>query len=185
MRAAFHLASRSLPQYSSKFSRRDFTLPQLFACLTVKEMLKRSYRQAEALLADCDNWLRDVGLSKAPDHNTLCRAAKILLGKLHVSRLMDAVVKWAVSARLLGLSRKPLAIDSSAYEPRHVSRYFEFRRGRGGGNRGRRRKIKSMPKLGMAVASASHLVLSLWTGTGGGADYALWEPLLYSPAAGL
>ena len=36
-----------------------------------------------------------------------------------------------------------------------------------------------MPKLGMAVASASHLVLSLWTGTGGGADYALWEPLLY------
>ena len=50
MRAAWHLAHRTLRDYSSKFSRHDFTLPQLFACLAVKEHQKKSYRQIEALL---------------------------------------------------------------------------------------------------------------------------------------
>ena len=130
MRAAYHLACRCLPTYSNKFSRKDFTLPQLFACLTVKEMLRRSYRSAEALLADCDNWLRDVGLRKAPDHNTLCRASKLLLGRLHANRLLDTLARWAATARLLGRLRghKPLAIDSSMYESHHVSRHYERRR---------------------------------------------------------
>ena len=88
MRAAWHLAGQSLPDYSSKFSRRDFTLPQLFACLVVKEQMRRSYRGAEALLRDCGHWLRDVGLRRAPDHNTLCRAAAFLLGKFRVGRLL-------------------------------------------------------------------------------------------------
>ena len=37
MLVAHELASRALPKYSGKFSRHDFTLPQLFACLVVKE----------------------------------------------------------------------------------------------------------------------------------------------------
>ena len=40
MRAAYQLASQSLPDHSSKFSRKDFTLPQLFACLVVKEQMR-------------------------------------------------------------------------------------------------------------------------------------------------
>ena len=47
---AFCLAREALPKYSSKFSRHDFTLPQLFACLVVKEHQRLSYRDAEALL---------------------------------------------------------------------------------------------------------------------------------------
>ena len=30
---AYHVAKDALPEYSSKFSRHDFTQPQLFACL--------------------------------------------------------------------------------------------------------------------------------------------------------
>ncbi len=52
MLVAHHLVSLTLSSYSCKFSRHDFTLPQLFACLTVKEQMKRSYRGAEALLRD-------------------------------------------------------------------------------------------------------------------------------------
>jgi Transposase DDE domain len=190
MRAAYHLARRSLPTYSNKFSRKDFTLPQLFACLTVKEMLRRSYRSAEALLADCDNWLRDVGLTKAPDHNTLCRAAKLLLGRLRVRKLLDRFARWAVTARLMNLSRKPLAIDSSSYESHHVSRHYERRcrqtRRRmtsGGdakrpGKTGRSETIRRLPKIAVGVATHSHLVLSLWTGTGGGSDHPHFEPAL-------
>ena len=128
MRAAFELASGSLPDYSSKFSRRDgFTLPQLFACSVVKEHLRRSYRGAGALLRDCDAWLKDVGLRRAPDHNTLCRAAKFLLKACRVGKPLDAVARWAALARILGLSTRPLAVDSTSYESHHVSRHDERR----------------------------------------------------------
>src|SRR6266849_8717989 len=43
MLAAFDLATDALPEFSSKFSRRDFTRPQLFACLVLKEFWKGDY----------------------------------------------------------------------------------------------------------------------------------------------
>lgn len=52
MQAAYKLAVQCLPDYSSKFSRHDFTLAQLFACLVVREHQKKSFRGAEALLID-------------------------------------------------------------------------------------------------------------------------------------
>lgn len=52
MRVAFALAAQTLPKYASKFSRHDFTLPQLFACLVVREHQRKSYRAAEVLLRD-------------------------------------------------------------------------------------------------------------------------------------
>ena len=127
MRVAYLLASQSLPAYTCKFSRHDYTLPQLFACLAVKELLKRSYRGAEAVLADADGWLRDVGLARAPDHNTLQRAAAFLLRACRIGRLLDRVAHWAAVARILGLSQKPLAVDSTTYESHHVSRHYERR----------------------------------------------------------
>jgi hypothetical protein len=190
MRAAYHLACRSLPTYSNQFSRHDFTLPQLFACLVVKEQTRRSYRGAEALLRDCDNWLRDVGLCRAPDHNTLCRAAAFLLGKFRVRRLLDQLTQWAGLARILGLWTDPLAIDSTMYESHHVSRHYERRcrqtRQRlraGDAKRGRQTTrgdtVKGLPKLGIGVATRCHLILSAWVGTGGGSDHPHWEPVLF------
>ena len=190
MRAAYHLACQSLPEYSSKFSRHDFTLPQLFACLVVKEHLRRSYRGAEAVLADCDNWLRDIGLSRAPDHNTLWRAASFLLRECRVARLLDAAARWAASARILGLSTHPLTVDSTYYESRHVSRHYEQRchqtrrrmkakdaeKGRKSSRSG---TVKSLPKLALGVASRCHLALSAWAGTGAGADHPHLEPVVF------
>jgi len=37
MLVAYRLAKTSLPTYSNEFSRHDFTLPQLFACLVLRE----------------------------------------------------------------------------------------------------------------------------------------------------
>jgi hypothetical protein len=48
MRVAFELAQGVLPKYFSKCSRHDFTVPQLFACLVLKEHQRKSYREAEA-----------------------------------------------------------------------------------------------------------------------------------------
>lgn len=190
MRAAYCLASRSLPDHTSKFSRKEFTLPQLFACLAVKEMLKRSYRQAEALLADCPDWLTDIGLARAPDHNTLCRAAKYLLKTSGANKLLDVMSGWAADAKMLKLSHKPLAVDSTSYESHHVSRHYEQRcrktrlstksKDRKKGRKsGRSRTVRRLPKLGIAVAASCHLVLSMWTGTGMGADHPHFEPVVF------
>ena len=64
MREAYGLACQVFKDYSHKFSRHDFTLPQLFACLIVREMLKLSYRKTEALLRDSVAWLADIGMSQ-------------------------------------------------------------------------------------------------------------------------
>jgi hypothetical protein len=52
-RAALRLAQESLPAYSSKFSRRDFTQHQLFAVLALKTFLKTDYRGVVRHLAKC------------------------------------------------------------------------------------------------------------------------------------
>jgi Transposase DDE domain len=190
MLVAYELARQSLPSYSCKFSRHDFTLPQLFACLVVKEQMKRSYRGAEALLRDCDHWLKDIGLARAPDHNTLCRAAGFLLRNCHVSKLLDRVAQWAAVGRILGLSTDPLAIDATTYESHHVSRHYERRchqtrqrRRAKDAKRGRKTTradtVKALPKLAIGVATHCHLALSAWTGTGGGGDHPHFEPVLF------
>ncbi len=179
MRVAHRLAQQALPSYRCRFSRHDFTLPQLFACLVVKEHLKRSYRGVEALLLDCRHWCSDIGLKRVPDHNTLCRAANLLLRKCKVDRLLDVVARWAAAARALGLSTKPLAADSTCFEPHHLGRHLEHRRRRAGRKRNPRRALRRLPKLGVGVATANHLILSMWTGTGTGGDSPHFEPLLF------
>ncbi len=52
MRRAYALGKRVWPDYRSPFSRHDYTRPQLFACLVVRESLRLSYRKAEASLDD-------------------------------------------------------------------------------------------------------------------------------------
>ena len=42
---AYQLGQRIWPDYSSPFSRQDFTQRQLFACLVMRESLKLSYRR--------------------------------------------------------------------------------------------------------------------------------------------
>src|SRR4051794_38594071 len=89
MRRAYDLGRRLWPTYAGKFSRHDFTRPQLFACLAVRESLRLSYRKAEAFLADVPDWLAAIGLARAPDHNTLWRAFGSLLKKRRVERALD------------------------------------------------------------------------------------------------
>ena len=68
-------ASRLLPKYASRFSRHDeFTEPQLFACLVLREHQKKSYRGVEALLCRQPALAGGHRPDHAPDHNTLCRA---------------------------------------------------------------------------------------------------------------
>ncbi len=182
MRAAFALARETLPNHTSKFSRKDFTLRQLFACLVLREHQRLSYRGTEALLRDTPNWCRDIGMRRVPDHNTLCRAFHALnLGRRQV-RLLDRLVNWFVVARQLGTT---VAIDSTLLETHHRSRHYERRcRHYASGedrtvNARRSATARRTPKLSVAVCTRSHVIMSVRAKLGMGSDCRDFEPLLF------
>ena len=95
LNAAYALAVACLKERRSKFSRKDFTDPQLFACLVLREHQKKSYRGVVALLKDCPDWCADIGLKKVPDHNTLCRAHQQLVKPGVVEKMLDVSIATA------------------------------------------------------------------------------------------
>jgi hypothetical protein len=80
-REALRLAREALPAHSGKFSRRDFTQHQLFACLALKTFFKADYRGVVQYLKDFAELRQDLGLDKVPHYSTLCYAAGRLLKK--------------------------------------------------------------------------------------------------------
>ena len=92
LNAAHALATAVLKEHTNKFSRKDFTGPQLFACLVLREHQKKSYRGVVALLQDCPHWCEDIGLKKVPSHHTLCRAHKKLVKPGVVEKMFDLSV---------------------------------------------------------------------------------------------
>ena len=175
LRLAYRLGRRWLPTHPCSRSRHDFTLPQLFACLVLREFFGLSYRRVEQLLRDSPHWLSDIGLTVAPDHNTLWRALAWIVRTRRINRALDLMAREFKAAGLLQLSRRPLALDSTCFEPRHRSKHYERRcrqMGEGGRsghrdklpnkpgkwgasvNASRRRQVLSMPKLSIAVACA-------------------------------
>jgi hypothetical protein len=194
MQAAHRLATLCLPTYSDKFSRHDFTLPQLFACLIIREHQKKSYRGVEVLLRDCPDWLADIGMDHAPDHNTIWRAFDHLVKRSTANSMLDLQAQWAEQQKLIKGRIKPVALDSSMFESRHVSRHFEKRQrqsardarkkrrktgGKPAGDRQRSRVVRGLPKLSLAVATSCHLILAARATTGAGGDQPFFEPLLF------
>ena len=191
MRIAYALACEALPRYFSKYSRHDFTVPQLFACLIVKEHQRKTYRDVEALLRDAPGWGRAIGMRRVPDHNTLCRAAHRLNLIRRTGRLLDRLVQWFAIARQLGTV---VALDSSLYDPCYRSRHYEQRcrhyarvRSNGCCNRRsanasadarRSRTTRQTPKLSIGVCTRSHLIVSARVRSGMGSDCPDFAPLL-------
>ena len=188
---AHKLGAASLPPYASRFSRRDFTLPQLFACLALRQFYDLSYRRVQALLEGSPSWREAIGLSRTPDHNTLCDAFGTLTRHEVVQSMLDLLAASFGEAGLLDPENKPLAVDGTAFESHHVSRHYEQRRrrsdrGKGGEPRedeaivaDRRATVRAIPKLAIAVACCCHLILSAWATTGLGADHPHFEPVVF------
>lgn len=178
---AYGLGKRTLPEYSNKFSRHDFTLPQLFACLVLREHQKKSYRGVEALLRDCPHWCKGIGMAGVPDHNTLCRAFHVIRKQRIIDRMLDLLARWMSVMKLLG---DTCAIDSTLYDTHHRSRHYEQRcrhyasRDKSTANSRRSRSAKRTPKLSVGVDTNTHLILSTRARTGMGSDALDFIPLL-------
>jgi hypothetical protein len=193
---AYQLAMKALPDHSCKFSRHDFTLAQLFACLVLREFYGLSYRRVEQLLRDSPQWLADIGINVAPDHNTLWRAFGLILKPRRVNRMLDLQARFLIKARRLRLSHKPLTLDSTCFEPHHRSSHYDRRcrhmaQDQNGKepkrpgkwaksvNASRSRSLSAMPKLSLAVASSCHLILAAKVHIGNGSDAPDFDELLF------
>ena len=180
---AYDLATDALPLYWNKYSRKDYTLPQLFACLVLKEYERKDYRGAEQLLWDWRELRREIGLATAPDHSTLQRAAGRLLAAPRARRLLDEVVRLARLCKMMGRSVALAAMDASGFESRHVSAYFVRRRAKGGLARGEPKTqettYRRFPKLALVVDTRTHLALSSVAVRGPGPDQPHFERALF------
>lgn len=78
-RMALSVARESIPAYSSKFSRKDFTQHQHLALVALREFLKVDYRGLEQILREWAELRGVLGLTKVPDHSTIQKAAERLL----------------------------------------------------------------------------------------------------------
>jgi hypothetical protein len=96
---AYHAARVGLQPYFSRFSRKDFTAPQLFALLVLRVMLKTDFRGLTAFLHDFPDVLNWLGLKRIPHYSTLCRAAQRLDKSFPV--LLDQILVQACSEGFL------------------------------------------------------------------------------------
>src|SRR5215213_5746323 len=78
-KSALRVARAALPPYGSRYSRHDYTQPQLFALLVLKQFLRTDYRGLVALVAEWRDLRHALGLRKVPHYSTLAHAARRLL----------------------------------------------------------------------------------------------------------
>lgn len=78
-REALVAGRAALPEYASPYSRKDYTQPQLFALLVLRQFLRVDYRGVMALVAEWSELRRTLGLAKVPHYSTLAHASRRIL----------------------------------------------------------------------------------------------------------
>ena len=183
LQAAHAIGRRRLPAYSHRFSPKKFTLPQLFACLVLKEFLRLDYRKLSALLEDAPSFAAAIGLKSVPHFSTFQKAADRLLLAQHARRLLDETVE---AAQRMGLLKKKIALaalDGTGFETRHISAYFVKRRERACKTAYQTTTYTRYPYANIVCACHSHFVLAIVTGRGPGPDDRYFQPALRQAAS--
>ena len=77
-RVALEVAKRVLPPYRSRFSKHQFTQPQLLAVLLLMRYEDWTFREAEVRLGEHRDLREVLQLQSVPDYTTLYRFLKRL-----------------------------------------------------------------------------------------------------------
>ena len=116
---AMHLARRAVARYSSKFSKRRYTLHQHIVLLCLKVRKNTTYRTLLDELIEMPRIRKAIDLEELPSPSTLCKAFNRL-----------GMVVWRV---LLNLSVTLLptngvvGIDASGFDRSHASKHYTKR----------------------------------------------------------
>lgn len=166
---AYLIGGLVLPDYSHRCSRRDFTQPQLFACLVLKEFLQLDYRKLAGLLQDAGELAAAVQLDKVPHFTTLQKAAKRLLLNCRAQRYLDKTIRVAQVQGRLPRRVSLAALDGTGLESQHVSHYYVKRRA-AAAKYWQKTTYQRFPKAGLLCDTRTHLVLAVVPERGPGPD---------------
>jgi len=115
---AIHLARRAVSQYSSKFSKHRYTLPQHVVLLCLKVRKNTTYRRLLDELIEMPCIRRVLRLAELPTPSTLCKAFNRLDMAVWRILLTLSQRRYFRQAELLELMRQ----DSTAVTLRNTTR---------------------------------------------------------------
>ncbi len=174
---ALAIGNSVLPAHFSKYSRKDFTLPQIFACLVLKCFFRTDFRGISAILLDMPDLCQAIGLGKVPHFTTLQKMHQRLLNQQIATQLLDETVCQALGPNpYVDLA----AGDSTGIESSQISPYFIKRRS----HKHKTPQITTYshyPKLELLCDCSTHLVLAAMTALGPHPDIDRLRPLLFAP----
>lgn len=156
---AYAAAKQALPAYSHKFSPQKFTQPQLVACLVLKEFFTTDYRGITGILEDTSDLRNVLELDQVPHFTTLQKAAKKLLKKKTMRKLMESILTIATNTKLMASTIQLAALDGTGLESHHVSRYFVQRKDRTAKEKYQTTHYTRFPKVGIVCDTSNHLIL--------------------------
>jgi hypothetical protein len=124
---ALRLGQCHLSRYGSVKSRKDFTQPQLMACLILKAYLKATYRDFCDQLSVSSQLREALGLRKVPDYSTLCKFA----AKPRTQEVLEGMlVSLAQEMQALHPSeRQEAGMDATGLETTGASTHYRTRTG--------------------------------------------------------
>lgn len=157
-RLALVIAGRVVPEHTSRFSRKDFTQPQLLAILLLRARHDETYRGIARLLHASSALREALGLRKVPHWTTLERTANAP----HMRELLDEMLSRLV-AHVGGVTRPEIdeaAIDSTGFESGVASAYYAKRSG----------KVAQFVKVSLAVSLAWMMPCAMVTSLGSSND---------------
>lgn len=119
-RLALEVSQAVLSPHRSKFSKRQFTQPQLLAVLCVMRYEDWTFREAEVRLSEHGELRRVLKLRTVPDHTTLYRFLR-RLSEGDLGRAMQEVVRRMPRRRRRCVT---VAVDATGLSQGAVSTFF-------------------------------------------------------------
>ncbi|WP_426954303.1 hypothetical protein [Muricoccus radiodurans] len=93
-REALATGRAALPEYGSRFSRRDYTQTQLFALLVLRQLLRTDYPRVVTLVAEWAELRRALRLSTVPHYSTLAHASHKILANAEAGGPSARLRRW-------------------------------------------------------------------------------------------
>jgi hypothetical protein len=112
-----------LPSYRTRFSKHQFTQPQLLAILCLLRYEDWTFREAEVRLGEHGELRQALGLSRVPDFTTLYRFLQ-RLDEPTIDRAVGETVRRMRVWRGRGQRRARVAVDATGLAPGAVSTFF-------------------------------------------------------------
>src|SRR5215813_7986945 len=122
-RIALQVAKAVLPRYRSRFSKRQFTQPQLLAILCLMRYEDWTFREAEVRLSEHRELRQALGLTSVPDFTTLYRFLQRLDDQI-IDQAVGDTVRRLRGTRRKGRRRARVGVDATGLAQGAVSTFF-------------------------------------------------------------